>query len=236
MLILMREVTFVDQLQSTFDKEGFLTQRELGAGYGVADLVLVRLNDGKCAIRMGHGQNNPLLRQDYFRVLKHIPDFHDHKEPISIDDLSKKSKTTTTYLRQSILKHLESEGYIQKIGNESYLKINGWVPIAKEVIAIEAKIKDWKRGFLQANRYKAFADKVYLAIPIDIYHLVDLELLKRHNVGLITFDCRSDRRVYKIKPKKIQTPHQDKRNFISEFFWQYSSNKNCHYSALGSSR
>ena len=69
----MNEKTFVAQLEALLKKDGFLTQRELGVGYGIADLVIIsrnRINDEHCKLRKSHGQIKPLLSEEYFKIIK----------------------------------------------------------------------------------------------------------------------------------------------------------------------
>ena len=53
-------------------------------------------------------------------------------------------------------------------------------------IAVEAKISDWKNGLLQAQRYLLFSDYSYLALPEKNIRLVDIELLKKAGIGLLS--------------------------------------------------
>ena len=218
----MPEEQFVKQLQQYYANKGFLTKTEVGAGYGVADLVLVRLNPNKCKIRINHKQEVPLLKEEYFKTLKYISDIDHNKPPTDIDYLIKHTKLPRHLLKSKVLKELELNGYIKEINKNTYLKINGWVPIAKEVIAIEAKMHAWKRGLIQANRYKSFADKVYLAVPTNVANLVSKEMLIKFNIGLLSFDADKDNMKVGFKPSVQKPIYEDKRNFVSEFFWSYN--------------
>jgi hypothetical protein len=113
---------------------------------------------------------------------------------------------------------LKQGGYVRQTPDGLYFKINGWIPIAEETIAIEAKLRDWRRGFLQANRYKSFANKVYLAIPAERGHLVDQRLLRRHNVGLILFDTKTTHLQEIIRPRFAKPRNKTKHSLASEFF------------------
>jgi hypothetical protein len=122
-------------------------------------------------------------------------------------------------LKYKILKELLKSGYVKQIKKDFYCKINGWLPIAKEVVAVEAKLKDWKRGFYQANRYKAFADKVYVAIPPQAEHLVNKKILRDFNVGLIVFDLETGTKREVIRAKTVSPANTYKKNYALEFFW-----------------
>lgn len=212
----MTEKAFVKQLERIFIQEGFLTKREVGVGYGIADLVLVKLNPTQCAIRIENRQFKPLLREEYFRTFKHLPDIDSGESPVDLNYLIQKTNLSKSFLKYSILKQLEKGGYVKRVEKNFYFKINGWIPIAKEIIAIEAKMRDWKRGFLQANRYKSFANKVYLAVPSKVEHLVDKKLLQKHKVGLIVLDTERNKK--KTLPvKQVEPFNLFKYNFASEF-------------------
>ncbi len=214
----MTEKTFVKQLEDIYRKKGFLAKQEIGVGYGVADLVLVKLIPEHCAIRLKNKQLKPLLREDYFKIFRYLPEEESGKDPVTLDYLVKHTKLSKSFLKYQILRQLERDGYIKKVNGSFYFKINGWMPIAKEIIAIEAKLKDWKRGFIQANRYKSFANKVYLALPAEKAHLVDEALLKKHNIGVIVFDPLKSEVKKTIHPKTAQSRNAFKYDFVAEFF------------------
>lgn len=218
----MTEKTFVKQLEKIFEQEGFFTKREVGVGYGVADLVVIKkdkLNQRRCAIRRDYGQFSKLLREDYFKILEQVPDQDAGCKPIALEDLIERTHLSKSFLKYTILRTLEEKKYIKREGKNFYFKINGWMPIADEVIAIEAKMRDWKRGFIQANRYKSFADKVYLAVPVETAHLVDKKLLKKHHVGLIVFDAQANEKKTALPVKRHEPLNDYKRNLAIEFFW-----------------
>jgi DNA-binding transcriptional ArsR family regulator len=57
----------------------------------------------------------------------------------------------------------------------------------REIVAYEVKVKDWKSGLRQALSYKSFANRTYLALPLDRADLVKKyhEVFRRFNVGLL---------------------------------------------------
>jgi len=218
----MTEKTFVKQLEKIFNIQGFLTKKEVGVGYGVADLVLIRKDKfdiKNCKLRKDYNQFTRLLREDYFKIFKHLPDEDSGHDPVDLDYLIEKTHLSKSFLKYNILRTLEQKGYIKKENGDFYFKINGWMPIAKEIIAIEAKMRNWKQGFVQANRYRAFADRVYLALPVEVAHLVDKRLLKKHNVGLIVFDTQLNRKKIVLLSRRAEPLSESKKNLAMEFFW-----------------
>jgi len=219
----MNEFEFVDKIQNYFNDQDFYSQRELGVGYGIADLVLIkneRINLKNCATRSKHNQESPLLSENYFKTLKLIPDEESNKDSVDFNYIAKRSSLSKSYLKYEVLSFLESHKYIKRLKNKSYLKVNGWIPLADEIIAIEAKLSDWKRGAIQANRYKAFAHKVFLIIPKEKEHNVDKEFFIKHEIGLMSFNpnCESNKIV--IDCPRREPFDNNKFLFALEFFWE----------------
>jgi len=220
----MTEKAFVTRLENVLVKEGYFSRREIGVGYGIADLVIVKRNSfniNNCKKRRSYRQFSRLLGEDYFKVMEHLPDFRKEGNGIDLNFLIEKTSLRKSYLKYTILKNLQKKRFIKVTKQGTYFKINGWLPLVREVIAIEAKLKNWKKGFIQANRYKSFADKAYLAIPKETEHMVNKKLLKKHNVGLIVFDINSNKKKTALSAKKEKPLNPCKRNFAIEYFWDY---------------
>lgn len=212
----MTEEKFVTLLEKQLKKNfDFLTKREIGVGYGVADLVLFKLDPKKCLIRKNNKQYNKIENEDAFKIFDFLPEIN-KKKKADINYLSNELNIPKSSLRYKYLKKLSDDGFIKIENDQYYFKVNGWMPIANEIIAIEAKLKDWHRGFLQANRYKSFANKTFLAMPLSQGHVVDRALLKKHNVGLILFDATT-KEIKIISPKKEKPLNKYKFNLAAEF-------------------
>ena len=58
------------------------------------------------------------------------------------------------------------------------------------ITAIEGKISDWRKGLMQASRYRFFANRALLVLPPDVCAtaLAYLETFRNLNVGLWQFD------------------------------------------------
>jgi hypothetical protein len=61
------------------------------------------------------------------------------------------------------------------------------------IIAIEAKLHDWRRALQQAHRNKLFADRVYVALPAQHASpaLSNLAEFRRSSIGLIVVETSS---------------------------------------------
>lgn len=72
--------------------------------------------------------------------------------------------------------------------------------------AFEFKISDWKKGLIQANRYKYFSHSTILVVPLKtlVNALQALDTFKRLNVGLWGYDYESNiiRKEFTPRPNK----------------------------------
>jgi hypothetical protein len=71
-----------------------------------------------------------------------------------------------------------------------------------DIVAIEAKLKDWRAGLYQATRYRQFAHRSYLLIPepgLDAA-LRSYRIFEKAGIGLI--GCRETFKVYVSSPKR----------------------------------
>jgi len=214
----MNEADFVEKLQRFYENKNKLTLREVNFSYGRPDLVILDIDKRKFKLREKREQFSTLLNRKFFEVLAIMPDVDDKNVvPISLNEIADKSGISQSYVRSSILRELIHGGFVKAVDN-GYVKVNGWVPIAKSVTAIEAKLTDWKSGLWQASRYKNVADKVYLAMPAEFIHRVDLNECHRKGVGLISFDPETNK--YKIIVKSaVQNPLDPPvRNYVTELF------------------
>lgn len=80
-----------------------------------------------------------------------------------------------------------------------------------KTISIEAKLKDWKSGILQAERYLMFSDYSYLALPEDKIKNVNLEYLKHSGIGLLSVGSTGIEEV--IRPS-LSTECEYKQKYI----------------------
>jgi hypothetical protein len=63
------------------------------------------------------------------------------------------------------LRRLVADGYVVQEGAVVEVHPAMMSPV-RRIVAIEAKLADWRGGLLQAARYRAFADQSYLAMPM----------------------------------------------------------------------
>lgn len=65
-----------------------------------------------------------------------------------------------------------------------------------EICAFEFKLKDWRRAFFQATRYRNFAHRVYVVLPASIIHRTEKlhDAFRTQNIGLLSHDAEGNTR------------------------------------------
>jgi DNA-binding Lrp family transcriptional regulator len=164
---------------------------ELNLGYGIADLVIAKNTT------LPKNRIEPLTYDDIalFKLLE-----KSDRLPISeIMEITRSSKKKT----KSSLEKLMQEQYISHYNG--YYKANKIENQRVESIAIEAKLKNWKRALMQAYRYKWFASYSY--VVMDSKHVNpaknNKDLFRKYNVGLAAMSKEGYLTIL-LKPKKTK--------------------------------
>ena len=178
--------------------------REFRGGKNIADVVYAtELN------------RENVVFDEYFNAYYYFNGIY-NKKRILLDELgisdSKVNKKFYNFLRE-----LEELGYVKIDGNyiTSVKKIDA---VTKKLIAVEAKISDWKAGLEQAVRYKQYADEVYVAISSEYVKKVDKELFHEFNIGLMSVS--EHQLTIPIKARKEKVEKLDIQYFIEDRFLQ----------------
>jgi hypothetical protein len=173
---------------------------ELSSGFGIADIVFFRLDSKIVKSRIAK-QFPPIESIDLIQILTHLNKIEDNT--ISIKHLKKILPSSKKQKEEIISFLIKRKFLIPKNESLSEFKIaNSYKIGLKEVIAIEAKLSNWKRGFYQAYRYRQYANKSYLALHSKYVHraLANEGHFIRSNVGLIEVNDKSIKIL--IEPKR----------------------------------
>lgn len=124
--------------------------------------------------------------------------------------------TVVDYGKYKELKdYLIRNKYIEILNDGSFVRKKIFKPLINEIIAVEAKLSDWKNGLYQALRYKYFANESYLALSKSKIKNVDQKLFKNKGIGLISVDTNDIEIIVNAK----------KQNPINVTSFLYSSQK-----------
>jgi hypothetical protein len=207
-------------IEKYFNDLGYFTFTEVsvgGAGHGIADVIAVKLNPDKIIQRIKNKQHTSIKSEVLVELLKFITE---GERGTSILSIEKRFSYSRAYLKKNLINELIKGHYVIDTGNNIYRKINHIVPLASEVIAIEAKKEAWVAATQQARRYQSYANRVYVALLKEFEHRVERERLKKNNIGLITVDVQKEtaKTVWKSRYRR---PLNMTTNFLAhEAIWE----------------
>lgn len=178
--------------------------RELRGGNNIADIVYTT-----------DIERNNVVFDEYFNAYYYFSEIYNKKKiPMKNVEISNNEANKKFF---NFLRDLEELGYI-RIEDSCITSIKKVDAVCKNIIAIEAKLTDWKAGMEQAIRYKQYANEVYVAISSENAKNVDRELLKKENIGLM---CVSSGKLkVSIKAKKEKVENLDIQYFMADRFLQ----------------
>ncbi len=212
------EARIVRRLRQFYESQGYFTAKELDLGYGRADLVAFSIDFNKVKSRLDNGQLRSLSRVEHYSIIRSLPEL-DSGATVPLQHIVESTPLSKEYVRREILPFLIRFGYVKETVSGEFAKVNGFVPIADEILAVEAKVSDWRKGAIQAKRYQVFANRTYLAVAGRYQHRVDRSLLREHRIGLMSVD---EQGVYELIPAPSLEPRdQDRFNLATEWLWRY---------------
>ncbi|EPZ49728.1 hypothetical protein M902_0728 [Bacteriovorax sp. BAL6_X] len=73
-------------------------------------------------------------------------------------------------------------------------------------IAVEAKLKDWKKALRQALLYQLCSDFVYVAMPADVFKVINKDTFFNHGVGFLAlYESGACRELIPARPSSVLT-------------------------------
>lgn len=185
--------------------------RELKNGKNIADVV--------CSKEI---ERDFIIFDEYIESYYYFNEILTHRK-LNIEELNITNKELMKKFK-TFLKKLQKEGYINLTNNK--IEVIKKVDIAsKNVMAIEAKLTDWKSGLSQAMTYKQYSDYVYVAIDESCYSHVDRQLFKDNNVGLFLVGKGYAKKV--ITPKKEKSFKKDIKFYMIDKFLSILTEQMC---------
>ncbi|AVP43756.1 hypothetical protein [Bacillus cereus] len=154
---------------------------EFGVGYGIADVIYYDLDCSVLYNRIKELGKDVIIDQNLVRIVNYLSEHG----ATHLNELERCLYINKQSLKYNYLKKLLSNNFVKSTEEDTYQATISFRPFVKNIIAIEAKLKDWKAGYKQARRYLHFAHKVYLAIDQEYAHRVDRDILMKDNIGLL---------------------------------------------------
>lgn len=183
-------------------KENPIVLEEVGLGFGIADLVISELNFSDIEL-----DREPLNSID-INIYKII----ERKKKVTIDSVSETTRCNKRQINESLDKLIKGN-FIEK-RDSYYVFTNKYELSFKKSIAIEAKLKNWKRALMQAYRYKWFADYSYVVLDHAYIKVAieNIDMFKRYNIGLISVSFEGE--IFKHNIPRREKPLDPKMQIL----------------------
>lgn len=122
-------------------------------------------------------------------------------------------------LLEPVRSFVRQRGYCEQFTElpfyEHRIDLYGYSSETETTLAVELKLRNWRRALKQAILYQLCADVVFLALPQDANSRIEQELLVEHGIGLILVDPLGDCiEVVKASKSKVLLKHY-KKEYIS---------------------
>jgi len=171
------EALLVKSFESLANKHSTNILKEFDCSNGIADIIFFDLRK--------NWQNTSELGDIPSRwayALLKLP----YRRNFTIDEYLIISGMSIKYARRA-LEQFEKVGFCKKgIKKDTWVKVRQPRPIVNKIYAIEAKLKNWKRALIQADRYRYYATQSW--VLLDAFSIKpavkNIEQFKRLNVGL----------------------------------------------------
>jgi|GEM_PF-915826 len=195
----------INKINKINNKEALFIKKEVCLGYGIADIVVAKYQKNKATFR-----NNSLNLFDIslVRLIR-------NRKEIDIDEIRRITKFSNKKINISLQKLIEDK--IIDVKKENFFSFNNYSSILTNSIAIEAKLKNWKRALNQAYRYKWFAEKSFVFLPKENISPAykNIHLFKKMNVGLGTISESKELDIL-YTPKKEHPYSEDMWMLLNE--------------------
>jgi hypothetical protein len=148
-------------------QQGLTVKKEFPTPWGICDLVGCSLNKNKIRIRRRLRQTRPIRSQLRVHLLSLIPEVGEGS--IGVDDLH---RVFDPYLDKERIERelarLAKDRFVRAKGDDTFSRVNGWMPLHKRLIAVELKLARVNDALHQAINNLGFADESYVALPDDV--------------------------------------------------------------------
>lgn len=183
-----------DMLRSAVDR--FFLLREFDSRNGIADLVL---GTYRRSLPLASDGVRATVNVNWISPLMDLePD-----QFMSVESLSRDCGISLRMAERRLREYARAE-FLMPTGSGWYRVVRQYDWVLDTVVAIEAKLRDWRRALVQACRYRRFSD--YSLVLIDAAcsapALANLDSFIENNVGLITLKIDGGWRAHHIPPKR----------------------------------
>jgi hypothetical protein len=175
------ELELVDQFESLLNKVGKKNthiEREFNCGFGIADAVIFKYKNKSEHFKLSQ------LSTEWAYTLKVLP----YRINFTLEDLQELSGTSLYACNKAISNFIHS-GYCEKTHSNKFIKMFQPKPCISYSLAVEAKLRDWKKALYQASRYRTFSNQSWVLMDRRFSKpaIKNISEFKKRNIGLASF-------------------------------------------------
>ena len=173
----MLESDLVENINNYLKRKGVRFTNEIRMGIGIPD------------ISFNLGANIRMTPVDNYFLIS-IFSFINERQQASFSEIKEAFQFSSEKVRK----------YVFELANLCLVEVkNKVIKIIKNIFnyklgvtfSIEAKLKDWKEAFIQAQRYQYFSDYSYAALPKDRIKNIDFNLYAKSGIGVLAIDGKT---------------------------------------------
>jgi len=159
------EVDMIEPVHSWLSSQVEHVKTEFRTPWGYCDLVGCTLSRRRVSKRLGLHQRESIGSLEKVDLLWQVPDEGSGHST----DAEKLAACYAPWRDSAVVVEdialLEERGFVVRDSKGGLQKRNGWFPLHKRLIAIEAKLTRVEESMWQAARHLAYADESYVALP-----------------------------------------------------------------------
>jgi len=140
-------------------------KREFRTPWGYCDFVGCSLNLRRVRQRLGAGQRERIGPVEQIDLLWQMPDEGSGRYSDLQQLMESYSPWATIDDVCNRIIELERRGFVTRDSQGRLQKRNGWFPLHKRLVAVEAKLSRVEESIWQAAKHLAYADESYVALP-----------------------------------------------------------------------
>jgi hypothetical protein len=203
---------------------GMTVKSEFVTPWGMCDLVGLRFNPKNIAHRLQQKQTRSLGSITQAALLLQIPDIESNEWTTLSRLIRRHAPAIPGDILSEEINHLISYRFVVPSHGGRLQKVNGWLPLQDQLIALELKRFRIDEAMRQALNNLGFADESYVGFPIEVAERIAANLSRwqvffNAGIGLLSVDKReckvlvAARKTYDYTDKAIQL-------YCVEKFWR----------------
>lgn len=176
--------------------------------FGYADVVCVRWD--KSISRKWSSKRNDLIKDD-IKILHHLYNCRVYKRT---DDIVNELGFSFHEIEKTITRLLDANLVMEAKNGSIRIRAIKEIFYVNEIIAIEAKLKDWKRALEQSLNNVSFSSKSFSLFPDKTINDRLVKSYSKYDIGVLSFDssCREI-----VKPKRNKIPASLTSWYLNEY-------------------